>query len=227
MKPDVPVLYAVPQSPYCAKVRAVLRFKGIGFDEREPAGGSYQTTDYQKLVAAGSVPAIQFGEWVLHDSQAILEYLEDEWPEPSIWSPISRVRARQRALMHYHDGRLEPAVRELVPHVRQPDSAERNHQLARIQDLLFDRLFRLDRMVTPEPWLGGDAPCALDWAYPPTLAIAGDLLAAVGRSLELPQALSEWYRLAIQTEPAATELVTVREAICNWLSQDVEGGPLH
>jgi glutathione S-transferase len=221
------VLYALPQSPYCAKVRAVLRFKGIAFTEEEPAGGSYQTTEYQELVAAGSIPAIHIGDWVLHDSQAILEYLEETWPEPAIWNVDARIRASQRALMHYHDTRLEPAARELVGHARQPDSPERAHQLDLIQDRLFDRLYRLDRMVHPAPWMGGASPCAVDWAYAPTLAIAMEMLAAVGRELELPPDLMAWFGRVSVTEPVATELCRAREAVRTWLEQDMAGESIH
>ena len=221
------ILYALPQSPYCAKVRAALRFKGIDFVEQEPAGGSYQTTDYQDIVAAGSVPAIHIGDWVLHDSQAILEYLEECWPEPSIWSRDVKVRARQRALMYFHDTRLEPAARELVAHARQPATTERDNHLDLIQDRLFDRLYRLERMVEPAPWLGGANPCAVDWAYPPTLAIATDLLLAMGRDLVLPPSLGDWYLRAREHEPVAGELATVRDAIQAWLAQDTIDLPIH
>ncbi len=220
------VLYALPQSPYCAKVRAVLRLKGIAFEEREPPGGSYQTTDYQALVAAGSIPAISVDDWVLHDSQAILEYLEELVPEPSIWSPDLRSRARQRSLVHYHDTRLEPATRELVKYARQPVSPEREHQVDLVKDRLYDRLFRLDRMVTPAPWLSGETPCAADWTYPPTLAIAEELLAATRRRLDLPPALAAWFQQASLDPIVATELATVRSAIRAWLSREAPA-PVH
>ena len=71
------IFYAHPLSTYCAKVRIILKLKTIDFVEQLPLGGSYHSNAYHKLIAAGSVPAIQDGSFVLHDSDAIAEYLED------------------------------------------------------------------------------------------------------------------------------------------------------
>lgn len=221
------LLYALPQSPYCAKVRAVLRFKNIPFEEREPAGGSYQTTEYQQLVPAGSIPAIQRGAFILHDSQAIVEYLEDSCPEPSVWSTDRELRARQRALVHYHDTKLEPVARELVGHTRQPPDQRDQLAVDLVRDRLFDRLFRLERLVDPAPWLTGNTPCLADWTYPATLAIAEAMLHAMGAVLELPGMLGAWYLEARETEPARTEVERAESAIRSWLGVEPVQSQIH
>ena len=71
------IFYAHPLSTYCAKVRIVLKLKSIDFKEHIPPGGSYNSNASHELVAAGSVPAIQDKSFVIHDSDAIVEYLED------------------------------------------------------------------------------------------------------------------------------------------------------
>lgn len=220
MKPVPPGLrlFALPQSPYCAKVRAVLRYKDIPFEECEPAGGSYQTTEYQNLVPAGSIPAIQTGDFLLHDSQAIIELLEDLRPSPSVWSNDPYTRARQRALVQYHDTRFEPVTRELVAHARQPREQRDQHQLDLVRDRLFDRVYRLEKMVDPAPWLGGDKPSLADWVYPVTIAIAEKLLGALDADLDLPSNLQGWYDLSRDREPARTEVARAEAAIQLWLN---------
>ena len=214
------ILYALPQSPYCAKVRIVLGHKQIKFDECEPMGGSYQTTEYQQLVAAGSVPAIQIDDWVLHDSQAIIEYLEEQYPGPSVWSKAPQVRAQQRALVHYHDCKFEPAVRALVPYIKQPDTAERVQNIALAHDRLFDRLFRLNKMVTTGPWLSGAELSAADFSFPATIYMGLDLLTHLDRELALPDQIAQWLDVVMKKPLIESEVSRLRGAVAQWLGSD-------
>lgn len=214
-------LYALPQSPYCTKVRGALVFKGVEYTEQEPLGGSYQTTDYQQIIVAGSVPAIEVNGWVLHDSQAIIEYLEETYPEPSVWSSDVRQRAEQRALVNYHDSKLEPAVRSLVPLARQPDSSDREQHINLAKDQLFDRLFRLNRIIASEFIQNAGPLCVADWVYPPTIYMGLDLLDHMGHSVSLPDLVERWLNRVAEEPIVEAETVTVRGAIAQWLSLGV------
>ena len=215
-------LFALPQSPYCAKVRGALVHKGIDFEEQEPHGGSYQTTDYQEIIAAGSVPAIMVDEWVLHDSQAIIEYLEELVPDPSVWSQDLQQRAEQRALVNYHDSKLEPAVRNLVPLARQPDSSDREQHINLAKDQLFDRLYRLNRIIGSDKIQESLQLCVADWVYPPTLYMAIDILDHMGHTLALPDRITRWLGTIASNDIVATETERMRGAIGQWLRQGTE-----
>ena len=71
------IFFATPLSSYSAKVRIVLCVKKLPFEEREPPGG-YRSAQYRAVVPMGTMPAIQEGNWVLSESEAISEYLEEE-----------------------------------------------------------------------------------------------------------------------------------------------------
>ncbi len=214
-------LYALPQSPYCAKVRAALRYKGVPFEEVEPHGGSYQTTEYQSLVPAGSVPALEDNRWLLHDSQAILEYLEECYPTPSLWSPGRQERAVQRSIMHFHDTKLEPKVRELVPLVKQPATAERQLEIGLIRDSLFDRLYRLEKLISLEAGPGTAQISAVDWSLPPTVYMAEDILIHLGSSLKIPERMGFWIEQKAEIQLVAGEIDCVRGAIAQWLRNEM------
>jgi len=214
-------LYALPQSPYCAKVRAALRLKRIEFEEVEPSGGSYQTTEYQVLVPAGSIPAIAVDGWLLHDSQAILEYLEEVWPSPSIWHQDRKVRALQRSIVHFHDSKLEPQVRELVPLVKQPDSPEKTLQIGVIRDKLYDRLYRLVRLKLLHGEERATPLNAVDWVLPPTILMAEDILLHLGSSLQMPEAIKLWLDEIVEIPLVADEVACVRGAIAQWLRNEL------
>lgn len=183
-------------------------------------GGSYQTTEYQQCVAAGSIPAIRQGDWVLHDSQAIVEYLNEQHPEPRAWSKDSKQRAGQRALVHYHDSKLEPAVRAFIPLSRQPNSTDRQQQVGLARDTLFDRLYRLERMMGQgTTWMLGDYSAA-DWTFPATIYLGLDLLHHLDCKLSLPVKIEQWLGHAMSEQVVQEEVNRLRGAIALWLSDE-------
>ena len=100
-------LYQFLGSPFCAKVRKLLEFKGVEFETVE--------VDYlerkELLIASGqmTVPAVTFasGETIF-DSARIALRLEEMYPEPTIFPPTWR--GLHVALADYIDNRLEDAV---------------------------------------------------------------------------------------------------------------------
>ena len=53
-------VYSVPISLYCAKLRIILRHKGLEWIEKSPPGG-YGSKEYKKVVATGNLPALLDG----------------------------------------------------------------------------------------------------------------------------------------------------------------------
>ena len=213
-------LIALPQSPYCAKVRATLIYKGLAFTEQEPEGGSYHTTEFHRRVPAGLIPAIKIDDWVLHDSQAIMEYLQEIVPMPSIWSQDSQKRAQQRALVNYHDSKLEPAIRQLIPLAKQGMSERRTLEIGLVRDKIFDRLYRLDNMIAQIQNSSDEPVCAVDWVFPPTIQMGLDLLQYLDQSLMLPPALSLWHEDRKQQNIIQDEVIRIQGAIQQWLRKD-------
>ena len=107
------IFYASPLSSYSAKVRIALCTKGVPFEELLPPNG-YRSPDYRAIVPMGTLPAIQIGDWVLSESEAINEYLEEAYPEPAMLARDLRLRAQVRFVCRFHDLRLEPRVRALA-----------------------------------------------------------------------------------------------------------------
>lgn len=111
------VIYAIPPSLYCAKLRIVLRHKGLAWEELAPPGG-YGSAEYKRIVPSGNLPALVDDGLVLGDSEAIAEYLEELHPNPAMLPVDIRRRALVRQRSRFHDTRLEPELRALFPHIR-------------------------------------------------------------------------------------------------------------
>ena len=61
-------------------------------------GGQQHAEDYRKLNPQGQVPTLLHGERVLTQSPAILEYIEETFPDPALLPGDAGGRARVRAL---------------------------------------------------------------------------------------------------------------------------------
>ncbi len=207
------ILYGLPVSTYTAKVRLALCWRGIAFEEREPPGG-YRSEAWRKIVPMGTIPAIDDEGFVLAESEAILEYLEERHRERELLPQDLRQRAHVRMLARLHDLHVEPSVRALFVLIRQPQERGRLPQLKATLD---DKLARLAQVARPGPYLAGPQATLADCGFAVTLPLAERLLGALGSPLQLPQSLEPWQN-ALNADPQAQRaLGPWRAATETWL----------
>lgn len=86
-------------SPYAMSVFVALREKGLGFETvpLDLDAGQHQAADYARLSLTQRVPTLEEGEFSLSESSAIIEYLDEAYPETRVYplDPQQRARARQ------------------------------------------------------------------------------------------------------------------------------------
>ena len=89
------ILHGNAASPFVRKVVAVLTLKELEFERREQLPFA-NDPEYLKINPLGKIPSLEDGDHVLCDSTVICEYLEDAYPNPSVYpvDPIDRARAR-------------------------------------------------------------------------------------------------------------------------------------
>ena len=109
-------IYSVPVAVYCAKLRIMLENKSIPFEQLPPPGG-YGSEEYRAIVPSGNLPAMIHDGFMLSDSEAIAEYLEEAFPDVPMLPDTPKLRAKAREFSRSHDTRLEPAVRAIYPYV--------------------------------------------------------------------------------------------------------------
>ena len=209
------IFHATALSSYSAKVRLVLCVKGVDFEERAPAQG-YRSAEYRALVPMGTLPAIQEGDWVLSESEAINEYLEERYPTPAMLPQDLQLRAQSRFLCRFHDLHLEPRVRALFAHVK---PAQRNPQtVLALRDDIDARLRQLASWVQPQPFLLTTTIGLADCGPLVTLPLASQVLAVCGQPLTLPPALGEWLQMASAHPDVERALAPWRAATQTWLA---------
>lgn len=208
--------YGVAVSAFVAKVRIALDLKGLAYEEVVPPDG-YGSPAYRAIVPAGSVPGIVIDGQPLSDSNAILEWLEDIAPDPPLYPCDPYRRAQARALLGYHDTRLEAAVRQLFPVVKTDWRA--NRDLATPGLTAIDAaLERLDAMITPDPYLAGTEPSIADLAYPVTVQMARMLADELEHPLDVPPRITGWTDAAATHPACARSFGIAGVAMETWLA---------
>ena len=163
-----------------------------------PPGG-HGATEYKKLVPMGTIPAIQDGDFTLSESDTLIEYLEDRFPEPSLFPGTAEDRARQRFLSRFHDLWIEPHLRHtfvqggpvrLDPAVLEADLD--NYQ---------ERLNQLDTLIDPRPFMASETISIADCAFPGTFTFADQMLPYLGRDSVYGPNLQAW-REVVYSHPA-------------------------
>ena len=105
-------------SPFAWRVWLALEHKQLAYDLKEMSfsGGDLKTPAYQRINPRGKVPAIDDGGFALYESAAIVEYLQDQYPDSgaSLFPGDARTRAYIRRLVNEADLYLDFANRKLL-----------------------------------------------------------------------------------------------------------------
>ncbi|RUO81196.1 maleylacetoacetate isomerase [Idiomarina tyrosinivorans] len=105
-------LYGYWRSSASYRTRIALNLKGLGYDY-EPVhlvkdGGQQKQPAYQQLNPAQLVPTLVDGDVVLNQSLAIIEYLNEEYPDPALLPTAAKDKALVRAMAYDVACELQP-----------------------------------------------------------------------------------------------------------------------
>lgn len=205
-------LYATALSSYSLKVRIAAALKGLAIEIRDPPGG-YRSAEYRAIVPAGTVPALVDGDFVLAESDTILEYLEDRFVQSPLLPENPRGRARVRFLGRLHDLRFEPKLRACFASVasRQPPQ-EASVEIASVLALL-ETEFDADG-----PFAVGSAPTLADCAFPASFTILDALEPIFGWLPSRTPRIARWRR-TIAAHPVFESLMApYRAVVAEWIA---------
>jgi len=149
----VPTLYTADRCPYAARARIVLAEKGIAYEAIEIDLDDRPAWIYEKN-ATGRVPVYEEDEGlVLPESEVIMEYLEERYPEPALLPADPAERALARLWLQRFDDRLGDDYYA----ARRGDGREG----------LDRRLKELERALEAQPYLSGREFGLADIGYVP------------------------------------------------------------
>lgn len=195
-------LYDHPVSSYAQKVRMALRFKGLDFEKQTPQnlGAGNPDEAFSDANVRMEVPALIDGDFKIFDSTAIMMYLEEKFPSPTMLPSAPEARATTRMIEEICDTHYEAinwAIGEIKWFKRAEGAeAERllaaaKHQTKQIQNWLATKL-------GSQPFFNGDNPGYADFAVAPIVN------RSVLYELELEEQLKSWHA-RVNEVPAVKE----------------------
>lgn len=208
-------LFSIPVSSYSAKVRIALGLKQIDCQISPPPGG-YSTPEYMELVPLGTIPALRVDDTYFSESDVIMEYLEDAYPEVSLLGSDHLIRAKHRFLARYHDLWFEPHLRRTFAHV-DPSTRDQAALEAHL-DKFEERLQKLETLFEAQPFMTGENIGYADCAYPATIELADILLPVFGRELQLGTQMTAWREAVLQNPVVKAVTDEGREATLAWIN---------
>jgi maleylacetoacetate isomerase len=102
-------LFSYYRSSSSYRVRLALNAKGLSYDYQGvhlvKDGGEQHKPEYKKMNPQALVPTLVDGDFIITQSMAIMEYLEEKYPSPTILpkTPEERAYVRQISLINVAD----------------------------------------------------------------------------------------------------------------------------
>ncbi len=117
-------LYDNPFSPFARKVRLVLGYKGLGFESID----ALALAEHERLAThnpRAEVPVLVDGELCISESADIVAYIEDRYPQPSVFPVAPEARVKARRWQRIADTILDSIIHDISiwmwPTHRRPD----------------------------------------------------------------------------------------------------------
>jgi glutathione S-transferase/maleylpyruvate isomerase len=208
-------IYSVPVATYCAKLRIMMRHKGITWEELTPPGG-YGSAAYKAIVPSGNLPAMVHDGFMLSDSEAIAEYLNEAFAAVPMLPKDMHLRAKAREKSRFHDTRLEPAVRALYPQVAYET---RDQAVVRAGgEAISTHLSALDLLLSADV-LPSDPLWLCDCGFAVTFAWINAFEEAMGLQVNWPARVISYQMRLSEFQAVADELSAYRPAMKSYLQK--------
>ena len=145
-------LYHLPYSHFSAKAKVVLIEKGIEFNARHIH--ELGDTPYTDINPSAKVPFLVTDDIRLGESEVIVEWLNDTYPEPAMLPPGNDDKARSRLATRIHDLYIAPDLSVLFGQLK---AAERDVDLidSAIDDIA-KRLQDVEDLLSDGPFFSGE-----------------------------------------------------------------------
>lgn len=149
-----PRLLGHPVSNYVNIVRAALIEKGVAHEF--VLSGAGRDEAFLARNPMGKIPVLDTGEGHVAETVAILEYLDDAYPDPSLRPADILARARGRQIVNIVQLYVEAPARSLYPGVFM-GGANSDEAIAAARGTIDRGTAALGRLLAPEPFLLGEA----------------------------------------------------------------------
>ncbi len=204
------ILHHFPLDPASRQVRLALGEKRLAFTEQMVRYWE-RPKELVSLNASGLTPVLTEGSLVLCESRAILDHLEETYPEPALLGRQPGERAEARRLLQWFDRKFDYEVGGFILHEKMekrllglgaPDLAS----LRQGREALRGHMLYIDSLLADRDWLAGTRLSLADFA-------AAAHLSVIDYFGDVPwadfQAVKTWY-MKLKSRPAFRPLLADR-----------------
>jgi glutathione S-transferase len=184
-------------SPFAWRVWLALEHKKVPYELKVLSfdRGDTKAPSFRAINPRGKVPTIVHDGFNLWESLAILEYLEERFPEPPLLPKDPKARATARRLIIEADGDLAAAGRQLFEATLFAKEPVEPAKLAEIHDGVVEQLQRLEADLSGDYFTG--ALSLADFTIFPHLRLLGrveDRQPGKGIGNRMPAKLAAWMK---------------------------------
>lgn len=170
-------LFTYYRSTSSYRVRIALALKGLDYTaipvNLSLEGGAQHTADYKDLNPQGRVPALRLDDGVIiTQSLAIIEYLEERYPQPALLAQEAVMRARQRALAALIGCDIQPLHNLSVLDRLRTLGHDEDAALVWIRHWIGEGLQAVESLIGDHGFCFGASPCLADIYLLPQLYAA-------------------------------------------------------
>ena len=172
---DNRTLLHFPLDPASRQVRLALGEKRLAFTD-QPVRYWERPTELVSLNPSGLTPVMTEGDLVLCESRAILDHLEETYPEPPLLGREPSERAEARRLLQWFDRKFDYEVGGFLLHEKMekrllglgpPDLAS----LRQGRDALRSHMIYIEGLLGQRDWLAGRRLSLADFAAAAHLSV--------------------------------------------------------
>ena len=208
-------LYGVALSPFTMRAVMQMAFKRMDLPITPPPGGLH-SEEYQRINPIDKIPALATPEGVLPESEIIVEYLEQCFPEPALLPADALPRSQSRLLSRIADlylmNALMPAFAHLDPTTRDQEAVDA------VMDNVRKGLSHVDRYLSASPFALGERPTLADCALLPILKFLSAFMPFFGHTDPMlgDSAAAKYFR-GVQGDPVVSRSMRmIEESIAAW-----------
>ena len=203
------VVYGVPGSPFVRAVQMGLEEKGVAYRVEVVGPHEIKSAAHLARHPFGRVPAFAHGDFRLYETQAILRYLDQVFPEPALVPSDPRAAARMNQIIGINDWYFFPQAAAPIVFQRVVGPAllgmpTDDAVVAAAVPTARTSIAELDRLLGEQRYVAGDQLSIADIMLAPQI----DFLAATpeGKRLIEGTRLKAWLaRMNARASMVATE----------------------
>lgn len=189
------VIHGVPGSPFMRAAQMGLEEKHVPYRVQAMAPGEHKSEAYLEKHPFGRIPLFEHGDFTLYETQAILRYIDDVFPEPPFKPKDRRSAARMNQIIGINDWYFFPKVAAVIVFERIVGpvllgNATNQAAIDAAMPMARTCIAELDRLLGPHPFLAGDSLSIADLILAPQLDFFAET--PEGESLLVGTRLQKW-----------------------------------